>query len=667
MIVGGTQSLIADQAKMSVRYAGSSYENFSPAEINASKEKLNDRESIIQAANGFMGDLDAYIANYSASPTAAPQTQNNSAPPAQQTQAQQTPAQAPTQQTPSAQQPGTADVEVFCNDLRAQKQKVADAKKQCEDKKSDFDAVLEILNGFTTQIANQPPEMGQKIEMSADVKAMVTSSWFAKFIEGVEALRNVKLNDNNKQGFDARLEHAAQNDSQSTIQPSAQVSGTMQESGLHKAARINGAASSVTGAIGIGSDLVGDAADIAGEYRSEEANKKFAAGASITSVVSGSLSTMTSAADLTISAAQLRQKEAAKNEKMKALGMNKFDQAADHGARLDVAGKGLSTLGGIAGIGSAGASIDGKDTASHALNFAGSTLSLVGDTFGMISAGDKAGQQMEQEKQAKQSVMNMGKQLGNTLPATGALQPREEKVKAVADTAQVNGGQAKKRKGAQGGSPLSSAIAAAKADDPNLQPELTGKQKGLLSAMLALDASIGNSAQEAKSLLADVGFGSVSAVADLFKVMSASFKWADMGPVGPILGAVGTLLGAVSGIKDVIGGFSGARDSGEQKDNAQDKAKTCQAAISQMVNLPYLDVPALTAAAKASGEAAKVTRGVNETAEQYAAVYSIIQAGNVEMADILYAIHQGGFNDTQNADDSMRKMYASLTFSNLSA
>ncbi len=629
-IVGAKDALLADQAKMSIRYAGASYDSFSREELNASKEKMNDRESIANAAAAFVRQLDQYMEDYAVYEF-EPENRGQTA----------------TNQEGSFEDRLNADG--FYAMLKIQRGRVNEAKEQCESRKDDVDAVLTLINNLATEMDNQPAVNSEKVEMSEPVKKMVKSSFFDQFIKGVVTLRNVKLNYADKDSFDQKLNDA-----------SAGVSA-VQESGLQKAKRINDAASSVTGIAGIGGDLTGDAADIAGEYRSEEDNADFSKRAGITSVVTGSAGAITGTIDTGLSIAQLHQKESKRNEKMKALGMNKFDQAADHLNRMDAAGKSLSTLGSLAGIGSAGAGLKDDDTTQSALDVTGNVLGTAGDALGLASSDQKRRQQKKQEEAAKRSLDTMGAQLIRTLPPSGTpLQSRQTKI-MVAGMRAKSIAKGEKAKGNQ--STMTAAVQEAK--EPNLEPALETKQKSLLDAMLALDISINHSREAAKDLAADVAFGSIGMAGDITKLIASSLKAADLGPVGPILGAVGSLLGAIGSLRGIFGGLSDAGDSGKAANDAGNKQSVCKAAISQMTSLPYLDVSALRAAAGASGEAAKVTRGVNEAAEQYAAVYSIIEAGNVEMADILFAISKGGFDGATDTNASMQRMYENLSFSNL--
>ena len=95
------------------------------------------------------------------------------------------------------------------------------------------------------------------------------------------------------------------------------------------------------------------------------------------------------------------------------------------------------------------------------------------------------------------------------------------------------------------------------------------------------------------------------------------------------------------------------------------KMRVFRGAMWQMAMLPPLSYGALQAAAKTG---INVSDDTANTAEQYAAVFSSLEAANVNMVDFLYAIHMGGFGSEtapgqqKSVDDSLKDMYKKLSF-----
>ena len=129
---------------------------------------------------------------------------------------------------------------------------------------------------------------------------------------------------------------------------------------------------------------------------------------------------------------------------------------------------------------------------------------------------------------------------------------------------------------------------------------------------------------------------------------------------GSAIGLIGSIRDAHNARKD--NGASGQQGRNEERNN---KVNACRAAVKQMAVLPPLDLGALRATRQAK---LPLPADQRDAAEQYAAVFSIVDAADVNMVDFLYAIHEGGFGSEtasgqqKSVDDSLKDMYAKLSF-----
>ena len=669
-IKGAASTLIADSAKLSMRYGpGAQSEDFSKEELEASKEKLKDRDSIASAAAEYAAYLDEYAQNYAGYQFEPESLQDN--------------ASAKKQEDLMTR----LNNDSFYAMLKQKKAEVEAVRKQCDDNKSGIDATLASVNALLTEQASQSGGGNTQEPVSGDVKKMVQSPWFDKFVECINELRGTRLalGAGNVAAMEDALKSAA---NRSAMQP-------VQGEGLRTAQRVTGAAGALVDTVSIGTDLLGNSSDLMVARDGEDSHQGLQNDADIADKTMSIASTVTTAADFSLSAAQLHNKEAARAEKAKALGVNV--SSADTLSRLDVAGKGLSTASGAFGITSSFLGSESGTVKESSTDITGNILGMTGDILGLASTDQKRRQQIRQAEAARRGMLPLAKQLRGSISdnnanashsqggtsnnanashsqgSTGnnANISRSQKIHEVASKAENMASKKDKNRSQAGGANNESLLTAANiAIDNNnsLEPKATTKQKALLGSVIALATSIKNSEGNAKDLKADTALASIGMIGDIAGLVASSINAAGLGKAGgmagAILGMIGTVLGAVAGSKGIVEGVKGVVDRSAGKDAANKKANIAQSAIQQMAMLPYLNTAALKASVEANADG-KVAKSVNDAAERYAAVFSIIEAGNVEFADILFAIKQGEFGGEGSLDEKMKKMYGNLAFSNL--
>lgn len=652
-IKGAASTLIADSAKLSMRYGpGAQSEDFSKEELEASKEKLKDRDSIASAAAEYAAYLDEYAQNYAGYQFEPESLQDN--------------ASAKKQEDLMTR----LNNDSFYTMLKQKKAEVEAVRKQCDDNKSGIDATLVSVNALLQEQASQSGGGNTQEPVSGDVKKMVQSPWFDKFVECINELRGTRLalGAGNVAAMEDALKSAA---NRSAMQP-------VQGEGLRTAQRVTGAAGALVDTVSIGTDLLGNSSDLMVARDGEDSHQGLQNDADIADKTMSIASTVTTAADFSLSAAQLHNKEAARAEKAKALGVNV--SSADTLSRLDVAGKGLSTASGAFGITSSFLGSESGTVKESSTDITGNILGMTGDILGLASTDQKRRQQIRQAEAARRGMLPLAKQLRGSisdnnanasLSQGGTNNNRSQKIHEVASKAENMASKKDKNRSQAGGANNESLLTAANiAIDNNnsLEPKATTKQKALLGSVIALATSIKNSEGNAKDLKADTALASIGMIGDIAGLVASSINAAGLGKAGgmagAILGMIGTVLGAVAGSKGIVEGVKGVADRSAGKDAANEKANIAQSAIQQMAMLPYLNTAALKASVEANADG-KVAKSVNDAAERYAAVFSIIEAGNVEFADILFAIKQGEFGGEGSLDEKMKKMYGNLAFSNL--
>ena len=189
----------------------------------------------------------------------------------------------------------------------------------------------------------------------------------------------------------------------------------------------------------------------------------------------------------------------------------------------------------------------------------------------------------------------------------------------------------------------------------------------LLVTLLAMETSRATTKDAASSARWDVGFDVLGTIGDMTSLASSVSFMAGSGMVGLILSTISSAIGLIGSIRDAHNarkdnGASGQQGRNEERNN---KVNACRAAVKQMAVLPPLDLGALRATRQAK---LPLPADQRDAAEQYAAVFSIVDAADVNMVDFLYAIHEGGFGSEtasgqqKSVDDSLKDMYAKLSF-----
>ena len=300
----------------------------------------------------------------------------------------------------------------------------------------------------------------------------------------------------------------------------------------------------------------------------------------------------------------------------------------------------------------------------------GETLSGVGGTLDTISNSKEAAAQRNQDMQAKKSMQSIAAQLERTVPSANWGTPRGQRIKAVCD-------RVKQSKFSTKDNTMSDLISAAMdKKDTAVTPDLLPKQEELLSSLMILETSRACSKENAKNMRKEAIFSSMDAFGSFLRgagsLTSSIGSLVDSsiaGIVGSVLSLVGAIFGQIGAIRAAMSpeeGEGGADGEGEQKMEASREA------IRQMAGLTAVDDSTWTNLTdKANGKpgSGPVSREKMFAAERYAGVFFSIQAANVNMADILYAVEKGEFgkdlgnNQKKTAEDSMRDMYANLSMS----
>lgn len=300
----------------------------------------------------------------------------------------------------------------------------------------------------------------------------------------------------------------------------------------------------------------------------------------------------------------------------------------------------------------------------------------IGAGFNVAQNSIDAENQRQQDHRAKQSMKNIAGQLERTIPVQLADIPqtgsdgaaRSRRIRKVCQ-------QIRRDDFNKGKVPLAQLISDAMDNNPELRPELSDRQKSLLSTLQALEFSRTSSKKEAQKLRQKAIFSSLDALGAGFK--SAGGIISGLGSLhsstansllGSILSLTGSIIGEISAIRSK---GLGVGEGGDEKDEQAKKMAACRSAIQQMLALPQIgdnDVKDLKK--KAEGDTTKVVKGETmAAAEQYAAAFYTIESANVNMSDILFAIEKGEFGKgegtthAKSAQASLNDMYANLSFS----
>lgn len=351
-----------------------------------------------------------------------------------------------------------------------------------------------------------------------------------------------------------------------------------------------------------------------------------------------------------------------------------------------------------------------KKTDKKAKEYAGATNSLVGAVgSGLSGMGDsmsahdaRTRAKLEEAKDAKaqKNMKNIGLQLERTIPGVTAQRPdgqtgddpqaRSRLVRKVCDyvkqdkpagkdslTSLIDAALQENSPAAQPAQTPTAQPAPASGTNnaPVLKPDLTDRQRNLLLSLKTIEAGRSGSAAKASRLKQESIFSSLDAVGNFMKAIGgltsgiSGFADSIAGQVaGAVISAVGAMFGAASSMM---------REAKAPKVNEDDerakKIETSRAFMGQMAMLPVIGEDVW----KSITEAGPVSREDALGAQQYAAVFFGIQASNVELADLVFAIKRGKFQEAAQTGDAaaqkaeqdrlnkegMNAMYANLSFS----
>ena len=474
---------------------------------------------------------------------------------------------------------------------------------------------------------------------------------------------------------------------QQAVTGAANLHGDVAESKWEKVGRVSGNVGMVNGIASFGTDMLSGASDINSEKENmtaKDENLRHASGAF--STTTAAVGAAADTAGLTAEAKILRDQEAERKRKIQAMEARNAGagvdtgigsaRSADHTARVATAGSGFGAAGGFTNIGSsiAGSFKSDNDTAgewNNALGTAGSVAGTIGDTLGLAADSQNAEEMRQKDKAAKDSMRALGKQLEGTLPArrTG----RSTLIASVCDRVKGRSFNSVKGEDNQMGALIQTAISGERAGvtDPQAKaelkkPELTSKQAGLLGSMKALETSRAAAKGAAAAARKDALFSTLSLTGSLTGLIGNALKMAGLGLAGTIVGMVGSLFGLVGSVKDAVdaGQENDASRQQERNEERDAKVSACQTAVSQMAALPPLSLDALKASRQAR---LPLPAAQLEAAEQYAAVFSIVESANVNMVDFLYAVDSGAFGtesggQRKGLNASLADMYAALSF-----
>ena len=476
--------------------------------------------------------------------------------------------------------------------------------------------------------------------------------------------------------------------------------------GLDKAGRFFSSAGAGLGIVGTGVSAVelGSSFDeeIKGEGNVNDHSERAGTAASHMSAIVDTLGAANDIAAGAVETRQLQLQEKARSAKIKAMqqssGEAKNLRSADHSARVAAAGSWMGASSSILGFsnsiyGTTTGKGDDTKTAmeekqGNILSVSSDTLAVGGDIMGLAADSRQADQMKKRDAATKQSMHALGAQLRKSLDETPnlvaekqtllnqicarmkesrfnkATPPLKELINnALQGPGSGSGQQAAPQAAGSGQQGTQTSGSGQTAAGEDLSP----KQKRLLVTLLAMETSRATTKDAASSARWDVGFDVLGTIGDMTSLASSVSFMAGSGMVGLILSTISSAIGLIGSIRDAHNarkdnGASGQQGRNEERNN---KVNACRAAVKQMAVLPPLDLGALRATRQAK---LPLPADQRDAAEQYAAVFSIVDAADVNMVDFLYAIHEGGFGSEtasgqqKSVDDSLKDMYAKLSF-----
>ncbi len=465
---------------------------------------------------------------------------------------------------------------------------------------------------------------------------------------------------------------------QTAVDNAQNLHGDVAESGAAKTSRIAGNASTVAGLVSTGADVLSNSADIdeAANTTVNQHSKNTSATGSVVGVTAGSIGTMTDMVGMAADSAALHNQEAERRRKIEEMQARNQDTGigeagwADHTARAGVSGAAFGILGGTAGVVSTSADLADDETTSDIAGVTSATLGAAGDVFGLAADSQNAKERKDKDKEAKQNMKALGQQLRATLPTSTNLTGKNLLILQISE--RLKG----EKFNASGNEPLANLIDQAlstSASNANAgggaQDELSAKQKNLLITLKALETSRVANKGAMSDARKDALFSTIGLVGSLTSLAGSVASMLGSKLAGSILGMVGTVIGMVGTIRDAIG--LGEKESDRQQarnDDRDAKVAACQTAVGQMAALPELRLDVLRGKRE---KKLPLTGEQQAAAEQYASVFTLIKTADVNMVDFLYAVDKGEFgkktgpgeNDKKSTQDSLKDMYANLSFS----
>ena len=473
---------------------------------------------------------------------------------------------------------------------------------------------------------------------------------------------------------------------------------------LDRASRGLATSGVVLGALGAGVSAVDQGAgydEELHENRGEEVNAHSDRTGTAASHMGATVDTLSAVNDLAstgVEAAQLGMQETARRKKLRAMGANGNTAAqkmssANHVGRTAVVGSTLSAFG--SGVG-AGNSIYGTTTGSddktknmieerngNIASITADTLSVSGDLLGLSADSRQADKMKKQDTATKASMQAIGKQLEKLKNSTtdnnlsdeqkamagqicGRLGKRRFNKETPSLKALINqllgsltsGGQSSSTANASGtGSSAGGQNAAAANTSSGQSSGVAGKIKPLLVSLLAMETSRAATKDAVSGARWDTAFDVLGSLGDMTSLASSVTGFLGAGMASLILNTVSSFIGLIGTGWDAKKAFddNGSRGQASRNEERDLKVNACRDAVKQMVGLPPLSLEELQLAQQ---EKLALPESKVESAEQYAAVFSIVKAANVDMVDFLYAIHMGGFGQQVTAATDQEKTAA---------
>lgn len=328
----------------------------------------------------------------------------------------------------------------------------------------------------------------------------------------------------------------------------------------------------------------------------------------------------------------------------------------------------------------------------------GSALNSVGGIFDTHELRKQATEQKNQSAEAKSAMRSIAAQLERTIPnpqPSAATDPTDRipKIQAVCDRLKkdesnknrgsilplIDAAMADKVEVAQSGNQANTSggnTTASQTTSQDVTPALKDNQKKMLSTMRVLETSRANSKEAAASLKKDTLFsaletigGFLSSAGSLFTGISKLLDSSVGGIVGAVLSLAGKILGQVSAARAAMAPKDDADAQREEKMAASRTIIQQMAALNPVGDAEWAMVDSAAKGTAAGASGSGVSWDVMNNIDQYAGVFISIQASNVNISDILFAIQRGGFGTTdaggnaKTAQASLDDLYANLSFS----